>query len=79
MRVRATRKITTIKFNAITAGRNWIFAIQPSQKWTVPVKSRNRRVMPIQNRSAKAMRIFLNIASGVYGAKIYLTSETAVP
>ena len=51
----------TPTFNASTAGRNCIFAIQPNHECSVPVKSRNSNVMNVKNRTASVSLILRNI------------------
>ena len=59
--VTSSSPATTNVFTARTAGRNWIFAIHPSQACKLPVKSRNSRVMQMKNTAADTIRIFRSI------------------
>ena len=52
---------TTMKFAARSAGKNWIFAIQPKYVLARPVKSKKINKMAIKNIEANDIRIFLNI------------------
>ena len=66
MSVTAMSMATTTKFSASAAGRNWIFAIQPSHACNAPVTSRNSRVVPVKNIAAKIILNILNIVSSFY-------------
>ena len=59
--VRSTSATTTPTLSASSAGRNWIFAIQPSHPLSAPVKSRNSMVIPIQNNHARITLSFFSI------------------
>ena len=50
-----------MRFSARIAGKNWIFAIHPSQQCATPVKSRKSSVMPMNITVANVILIFLNI------------------
>ena len=60
-RVRTVINAMTPKLSASTAGRNWTFAIHPSQAWMDPVKSRKRSVTPMKNIDARMILIFRSI------------------
>lgn len=52
---------TTPTFNASTAGKNWILAIQPNQACMVPVKSRNKSVIRAKKITATDILSLRNI------------------
>ena len=60
-RVSATRRMTTPRLSASTAGRNCILAIHPNHAWSVPVKSRKSNVIMPQNIMAAASLAFFSI------------------
>jgi hypothetical protein len=64
--VRTTSIATTKRFRARTAGKNWIFGIQPATPLIVPVKSKNKSVTNAKTTVAIITLTMRNMGYNIY-------------